>query len=54
MQMSPAQIYSLPQLHLVVQSPTTPGQFDPLLNPVVQTPTTPGHFDHPSPPLNQT
>ena len=44
----------VPHLNLVVQSPTTPGQFDPLplpqLNLVVQIPTTPGQFN-PSPPL---
>ena len=46
---------SLPQLNLVVQSPTTPGQFDSLLklNLVVQSPTTPGQFD-PYPTLNKT
>ena len=37
----------LPQLNLVVQSPTTPDQFDPLpkSNLVVQSPNTPGQLD---------
>ena len=47
MQMYPAQMYPLPQWHLVVQSPTTPGHVDPLpqWNLVLQSPTTPGQFD---------
>ena len=59
-------VLPLPKLNLVVQSPTTPGQFDmwknadvprsdvlplPQSNLVVQSPTTPGQFD---PSLNQT
>ena len=47
--MYPGQMYPLPLLILMVQSPTTPGQFDPFLLPqlnlVVQSPTTPGQFD---------
>ena len=45
-------MYPLPLLILMVQSPTTPGQFDPFLLPqsniVVKNPTIPGQFD-PSP-----
>ena len=47
-------MYPLPQLNLLVQSPTTPGQFDhlplPELNLVIQSPTTPGQVDPLPPP----
>ena len=47
--MYPGQMYPLPLLILMMQSPTTPGQFDPFLLPqsniVVESPTTPGQFD---------
>ena len=46
--MHPVQMYHLPQSNLVVENPTTPGQFDFLSliqsNLVVQSPTTPGQF----------
>ena len=34
--MYPGQMYPLPQLNLVVQSPTTPGQFDPFPPPSIK------------------
>ena len=46
--MYPGQMYPLPQSNLVVQNPTTPGQFDsplPQSNLVVQNPTTPFQLD---------
>ena len=55
--MYPGQMYPLPLMILMVQSPTTPGQFDPfpLLQSsiVVQSPTTLGQLD-PFPSLNET
>ena len=55
--MYPGQMYPLPLLILMVQSPTTPGQFDPFPLPqsniVVQSPTTLGQLD-PFPSLNET